>query len=294
MTITTKTTKAIDVNELNASISRLVGLNTKLAKQRAGELTRVVGVSLAPYTRGGHGNVCKFATPACVASCVLWFAGRTNMPETRRAAMRRTALYYLAPELFFERLRRELRREQRNAKRDGARLYVRLNVASDLEYPSELFEEFGDVTFYDYTKDARRAVRGALGLLADNYHVTYSVSELSTFDDVRRVVEFGGNVATVFDCHYCAQHRQFGKLPLRVLFTDRARNLTVDVVDGDEFDARTPWNDGRGVCVGLRLKGTNRAKETARRLDFAKWCSRGRTEVVDTLQRAGTSVVFLS
>ena len=278
-------------NELDANVNELLTLNSKLAKQRAGEVSRVVGVTMAPSKRSGV-NVCKHATPGCIRACVLWFAGRTVMPKNRRAAINRTLLWAYAPQLFYSRLRCELSRQQRNATRDNASLYVRLNVASDIYHGDELLESYPKITFYDYTKDNERATKNALGLHPENYHLTYSVSERSSFDDVRRVIEFGGNVAVVFDAVYTPQFKRFGYLPERVTFTDGKRKLSVDVVDGDEYDARTPHNDGRGVCVGLRLKGTNAAREAARLTGFARDCSRG-SEYTDTLQRKGSAIVRL-
>ena len=278
-------------SELNANVNELLTLNAKLSKQRAGEVSRVVGVTMAPSKRSGV-NVCGHATPGCIRACVLWFAGRTVMPKNRRAAINRTLLWAYAPDLFYSRLRCELSRQQRNATRDGASLYVRLNVASDIYHGDELLESYPNITFYDYTKDNERATKNALGLHPENYHLTYSVSEQSTFDDVRRVLEFGGNVAVVFDTVYTPQFKRFGYLPERVTFTDGKRKLSVRVVDGDEYDARTPTNDGRGVCVGLRLKGTNAARESARVTNFARICSRGH-EYADTLKQLGSAIVRL-
>ena len=75
----------------------------------------------------------------------------------------------------------------------------------------------------------------------------------------------GGNVAQVFDVDYHPQSGRIGDLPESI----RIQGRHWPVVDGDKHDIRLPSIDGRGVVIGLRLKGTNAAKSRARRNGFA-------------------------
>jgi hypothetical protein len=102
---------------------------------------------------------------------------------------------------------------------------------------------FPDVTFYDYTKVAKR--RRAKGFPA-NYHLTFSLSE----DNDRLAyleANEGSNVAVVFDVRKGA--------PLPDTFAGRP------VIDGDISDMR--FKDPRGVIVGLRAKGSRGKSDTS-------------------------------
>jgi hypothetical protein len=72
-------------------------------------------------------------------------------------------------------------------------------------------------------------------------------------------------VAVVFDVDYYPAVGRIGKLPK----TWTIGKHTAPVIDGDKHDVRLPTVDGRGVVVGLRLKGTNKAKARARHQRFA-------------------------
>jgi len=102
--------------------------------------------------------------------------------------------------------------------------------------------------------------------LPKNYHLTFSDSERTNDNFLRRVLENGGNVARVFDVPYHPQSGMLGVLPKTVCVD----GLWVRVIDGDLHDVRIPSVDGRGVVIGLRLKGTNKAKKHARKRGFAK------------------------
>jgi hypothetical protein len=264
----------------NARVESVLSSNAKLEKTPAGGPAIVTGISLAPAKRSGIVNVCRFATRACIAACVLWFAGRTVTAAVRAAAVSRTMLWHFAPATFYARLRRELAALVRRGDREGKRVFVRLNTASDIDHGPEIPSGFPTVTFYDYSKSVERVLRYCRGLLPANYHISLSVHEDSSFADVAAVLRSGGNVVVVVDCYYWGPSKRYGTLPAKVCFLSPAGDrLTVSAIDGDVADVRTPEFDGRGNAVCLRLKGqSNKTKENARKSGFARPWSLGGKE----------------
>jgi hypothetical protein len=282
----------------NARVESVLSSNAKLEKTPAGGAAIVTGISLAPAKRSGIVNVCQFATKACVAACVLWFAGRTVTAAVRAAAVARTMLWHFAPATFYARLRGELAAIVRKGAREGKRVFVRLNTASDIDHGSEIPSEFPTVTFYDYSKSVERVLRYCRGFMPANYHISLSVHEESSFADVAAVLQSGGNVVVVVDCYYWGPSKRYGTLPARVCFlSPDGDRLTVSAIDGDIADVRTPEFDGRGNAVCLRLKGqSNKTKESARKSGFARpWSLGGKehSQRFDLPAPRGTLVVKL-
>jgi hypothetical protein len=272
MTTTTKKTR--DLSKINWSerVNSILSSNAKLEKTPAGTPAIVSGISLAPSKRAGVVNVCKFATAACIAACVLWFAGRTVTAVVRRAAIARTRLWHFQPAVFYARLRAELAKQQEAADEIGARSFVRLNTASDIEHDG-IPESFPRAVFYDYTKSTERVLRYLAGHIAPNYFLSLSIHESSTFADVSAVLQAGGNVIAVIDSYYWGPSKRYGTLPARIVFqsADKSQRLTVDCFDADIQDIRTPEFDGRGRCGVLRVKSqSNKVKEHARKTGFAR------------------------
>jgi hypothetical protein len=282
---------------LVAAVRSILSDNTKLRKLPTGAEVINAGVSLAPSKRSGIVNTCPHATAACIAACVLWFAGRTVTATVRAAAIARTKLWYFFPETFYTRLGRELATLARRAARLQVRAFCRLNVASDIEHPHAIISARPEITFYDYTKDVSRCFRYAAGEFPSNYHLSYSLNERSTFDDVSRLLDAGVNIVSVFNSHYFGPRHRYGILPAQVRFenSDGSRSVVVECVDGDIHDLRVPEFDGSRVVVGLRLKGGTVAKSRAIASGFARtWSEKATREYfVDELRREGLAVVVL-
>jgi hypothetical protein len=261
-------------------VDSVLSSNAKLEKTPAGGAAIVTGISLAPAKRSGVVNVCQFATKACIAACVLWFAGRTVTAAVRAAATARTMLWHFDPTTFYARLRKELSALVRKGARDGKRIFVRLNTASDIDHGTDIPASFPSVVFYDYSKSVERVLRYCRGLYPANYFISLSVHEDSAFADVSEVLQAGGNVVVVVDAYYWGPSKRYGLLPAKVCFVSpTGERITVASVDGDIADVRTPEFDGRGAAVCLRLKGqSNKTKENARRSGFARPWSLGGKE----------------
>lgn len=291
-----ETTKSIDTKSIDTAVRSILSDNTKLRKLPDGSRIINAGVTLAPSKRSGVVNVCPHATAACILVCVLWFAGRTVTRTVREAATKRTRLWFYDPARFYARLRRELNALARKAARDGVRAFCRTNVASDVDHPAEVYESHPDVTFYNYTKNVETAAAYGRGELPANYHVSYSVSERTTFADASMLHALGVNLVVVFNSHYFGPLHRYGAVPSRVIFRDRTtgNEFATDTVDGDIHDLRVPEFDGRGVCVPLRAKGSKTLRETAARMGFIRHHEEGAKWYVDEHRREGIAVVELN
>ena len=245
-----------------------VDANAKTVKgQKKGFLTGVM--YLAPYKGSGR-NVCPLAELAgCAAGC-LNVAGRGGiskggatfatpagpLPDNaiQRARINRTNSLFDDRAAFMARLVGEIEALIRKAERKGLTPVVRLNGTSDIQWEvghpvtrdgveyASIFDAFPRLTFYDYTKIAKRFGRPR----RENYHLTLSYSAASS-DYAEQCIEAHANGA-----------------PLAVVARDvDAKNGDAiaaiahgPIVDGDENDLR--FLDPDGACVVLKAKGRAR------------------------------------
>lgn len=289
-------TQTIDTAKMDTAVRSILSDNTKLRKLPNGGRVINAGVTLAPSKRSGVVNVCPHATAACILVCVLWFAGRTVTRTVREAATKRTRLWFYDPQRFYARLSRELTALAKRAARLGVRAFCRTNVASDIEHPREVYTAHPAITFYNYTKSVEHARAYGRGELPANLHVSYSVSERSTFADCLALNRLGVNLVVVFDSHYFGPLHRYGAIPARVVFRDRTtgEEFSCDTVDGDIHDLRVPEFDGRGVCVPLRAKGSKSLRAKAAAMGFIRHHEDGARWYVDEHRSEGVAVVELN
>jgi hypothetical protein len=191
------------------------------------------------------GVFCSHATQGCLAACLGHSSGRMQMPTHATARDRRTALYIEHQQLFMQMLTVELSRLEEEAKRLGLVPAVRLNGSSDLPWERlhpEIFKEFPNIQFFDYTKVPWRME----GFILDptwpsNYHLTFS-AQPNNREEARDFLDHGGTVAVVFWPELPQSH--WGK----------------PVIDGDKHDAR--FLDQPGTIVGLTAKGKAKQDKT--------------------------------
>lgn len=220
---------------------KLFGSSTKTQLgESLGILTSVL--YLSPADESGR-NLCPHATPACAAACLGHAAGRMAFASMRNPRLWKTALYFGARHLFRRLAALEIAAHERRAKRLGMVPAIRFDGSSDTgeALAGEWPREFPGVRFYDYTKDARRALALAMDRTRRaEYSLTFSYAGTNE-DDARAILAAGGNVATVFD----PDPRRHEPLP--------ARFLGAAVLDGDISDARFLDPLG-GYVIGLRFK----------------------------------------
>jgi hypothetical protein len=171
--------------------------NPKIAKGEGGDFLSVI-MHLAAHTQSGYGNVCTSASNGCSMGCLL-YAGRGQMKSVMGARIARTKLWFKDRQAFLAQLFKELTSHQKKADKLGLQAVARLNGTSDIIWEKqvpELFTKFPDIKFYDYTKHVFRCMKSYK--LPENYHLTFSRSEVND-KDCRRVLRSGKcNVAVVF------------------------------------------------------------------------------------------------
>lgn len=172
-------------------------------------------------------NLCPYSSAGCRAAC-LNTSGRGAFAKTQVARLNKTKWFLNDRKGFIEQLKLDIKALIRKAKREQLIPCVRLNGTSDIPWERiapELFAEFPDLIYYDYTKwpEAARSNRPA------NYYLTQSYNEELP------------NVIT--------------KANLAVVFRKELPNeyMGKRVIDGTEHDLR--FLDDSNVIVGLIAKG---------------------------------------
>ena len=231
-------------------------LNSGNAKTLKGEKVgfRTFGLHLSPATKSGY-NVCQWASAGCRAAC-LDTAGLGCMSNVQNSRIAKTQRFFKDNFGFMSDLRIEIGKAIKSAARKSLTPCFRLNLTSDIPWENirkgrtekppicslNVMEEFPNVNFYDYTKGFTRMMAWLNGKLPKNYHLTFSRSEETSDDRMKKILSLGGNVAVVFR----------GSLPKTY--------LGFPVVDGDENDLR--FKDDKSVIVGLVEKGLAKKDET--------------------------------
>ena len=232
-------------------------LNQGNAKTLKGEVLgyRTFGLHLSPANKSGF-NVCQWASAGCRAAC-LDTAGRGCMSNVQNSRINKTKRFFKDNYGFMSDLRTEIAKAIISAAKKQMIPCFRLNLTSDIPWenirkghtvnselvrPLNVMEEFPNVNFYDYTKGFTRMMAWLNGKMPDNYHLTFSRSEETSDDRIKKILSLGGNVAVVFR----------GSLPKTY--------LGFPVIDGDENDLR--FKDKKGVIVGLVEKGLAKKDET--------------------------------
>ena len=232
-------------------------LNSGNAKTLKGEVLgyRTFGLHLSPATKSGF-NVCQWSSAGCRAAC-LDTAGRGCMSNVQTSRKDKTKRFFKDNFGFMSELRIEISKSIISAVKKQMIPCFRLNLTSDIPWenvrkgvkvnsqlfrPLNVMEEFPNVNFYDYTKGFTRMMAWLHGKMPDNYHLTFSRSEETSDDRIKKILSLGGNVAVVFR----------KELPKTY--------LGYPVVNGDENDLR--FKDPKGVIVGLVEKGLAKKDET--------------------------------
>jgi hypothetical protein len=237
----------------------LLSANSKLRKLpgRAGQY-RAIGLALAPANYSGR-ELCPWRTDGCTVACNGFWSGMNVTISTRQALIGRAILWNYHRDLFVRKLRLELDNFRKLCKRTGKIPAVRLNVSTDIVWERilpELFADFPDIQFYDYTK----ALPKHRPTLPGNYTLCHSFNERTKTADVESIISAGRNVVIAFDSAYAPARKLWGALPESVEFSDDSgREFTLPVINADRHDIRIPAIDGRGVVQGLHGKsGRNR------------------------------------
>lgn len=201
---------------------------------------------LAPYDLSGH-IVCPNASPECIDLC-LNTSGHGKFDKTQAARIKRTKYFYQDKKIFYNQLVKELNSHVRRSEKLGLIPNYRFNGTSDLQvekiYP-QLFNEFSNVQFHDYTKREYR-IR-PVEKLPLNYDLTFSRSEVNHHEAFKNI--YNRRVSVVFST------KKDENLP-KVFTYD---GTEYDIIDGDLDDKQ--FLHGHNVVIGLRLKGDAQIKK---------------------------------
>jgi hypothetical protein len=253
------------------SIIGLLSTNYKMKKGSKFGGADVMGLSILPHKlwqlgfdgqnpKRGIFNACVGASPECAQACLV-YSGQ-NTEDANEVKATRMDAFVREPVAFARILKISIDGHKRDARGfqqprwDGYVPFVRLNVFSDIPWElvfPDLFHEFKDLSFYDYTKvpGRERTIKDA-GI--KNYDLTFSWSGMNA-KSCEYTWDRGGRVTMVF--FKTAQERGFW----RTHSYWRGGQLTqsgMEVIDGDITDIRPydhklvrgpgPW------IVGLRYK----------------------------------------
>tara|TARA_R110002051_G_scaffold230849_2_gene292851 strand:- start:16064 stop:16774 length:711 start_codon:yes stop_codon:yes gene_type:complete len=178
-------------------------------------------------------NTCPWSSKGCSEAC-LNTSGRGRFDSVQNARYKKTLYFFKDKDNFINQLKIEINKAIIKSEKKGLIPVFRLNGTSDLPFHKfNIFEEFPNIQFYDYTKDYKKVLNNNI----PNYHLTFSLSE-SNEEKALQVKQNKHNVAIVFNT--LPKYYKFG-------------NKYYRVIDGDKHDLR--FLDYRNVIVGLLAKG---------------------------------------
>ena len=221
-----------------------VGTNAKTIKGDGSEYLTAI-LYMTPYkvmVDGKSFNSCAMAKQAsCIDAC-LYTAGRGAFNNVQTARQRKAEWFYRDRVGFMKQLYHDIQKFSNYCKKRGIQPCVRLNGTTDIRWElipamphnkMNIFQEFPEVQFYDYTKIPNR-------LIPDTsiYDLTFSYSGVPEYQRfVKTAVDMGMRLAVVF--------RYRTQIPKHF--------MGMDVVDGDDSDLR--FLEPQGVVSALYAKG---------------------------------------
>ena len=228
-----------------------VGTNAKTIKGDGSEYLTAI-LYMTPYKVMVDGKLFNSCSMAAIAACIdacLYTAGRGKFSNVQTARQRKAEWFYRDRVGFMKQLYHDIQKFSNYCKKRGIQPCVRLNGTTDIRWElipamphnlANIFQEFPNVQFYDYTKIANRKCKDI-----PNYHLTWSYSNANA-DYAKlldKALEQGMNAAVVF-------RSNFIQVKPKCWHTWKG----YPVIDGDQDDLR--FLDPRGGhIVALYAKG---------------------------------------
>ena len=223
-----------------------VGTNAKTIKGDGSEYLTAI-LYMTPYKVMVDGKLFNSCSMAAIASCIdacLYTAGRGQMSNVQTARQRKAEWFYRDRVGFMKQLYHDVQKFVNYCKKRNIQPCVRLNGTTDIQWElipamphskMNIFEQFPEVQWYDYTKIANR--RKAKDI--PNYHLTWSYSNADPkyAAMLDTAIENGMNAAVVYRTEY---HKTTWQ--------------GYPVIDGDKDDLRFLDPKG-GHIVALYAKG---------------------------------------
>lgn len=199
---------------------------------------------LAPHTLNNKGiNLCPWASKGCVFGC-LYISGMGVFSNVQKARIEKSDYFVNDKIAFLTQLFNELEKINKKAIKENKQIAIRLNGTSDIDFVAlfnhklnkSVLDLFPNLVFYDYTKNIQKIEKYQN---EQRYHLTFSRSEDTKNEDILKALNYGSNVAIVFNSD---------KFPTNYLNTM--------VLNGDESDIVMVYNKGK--ILGLKAKGKAR------------------------------------
>ena len=233
---------------ISSRVNLLSYVNKKTIKgEKLGYLTGIMYLAPAELAiaSGSLSTACPFASNECKALC-LFSSGFGVYNRVKKARMAKTTFlmgnkkwHELPSQHGLLALKKNIKSLIKRSKKSRMIPTIRLNGTSDYRVHTwGLMQEFKDIQFYDYTKDASRMFDYLRNKLPKNYHLTFSFSG-NNWELCESVLKQGGNVACVFAKKIPKTYKGF------------------TVVNGDKTDLR--FLDKKNSIVGLLPKGKARS-----------------------------------
>ena len=238
-----------------------VGTNAKTVKGDGSEYLTAI-LYMTPYkvwveTLGRYSNSCPMAEQAgCIDAC-LNTAGRGAFNNVQSARMRKAQWFYNDRVGFMKQLYHDVQKFVNYCKKRNIQPCVRLNGTTDIQWElipamphskMNIFEQFPEVQWYDYTKIANRRKAKDIPI----YHLTWSYSNADPryAAMLDTAIANGMNAAVVF-------RSNFIEVKPKCWHTWKG----YPVIDGDKDDLRFLDPKG-GHIVALYAKGAAKKDQT--------------------------------
>ena len=210
--------------------------NTKIKKtQNATDKARLASLSLHPTNT----LICPMQDIAeCKAPCLKDSGMAKVFKSVNKSRINKTNFYLNDKENFIIQLKRELRNFEKLCKKQNVKPYVRLNTISDIAWElktnGSIPQSFPNITFYDYTKIAKR-----LDKTPNNYKLMFSYSNAAAYQSsVRKALKTSVPMSVVF----------YGPIP--------SHYMGKKVVDGDASDIDNLRHKNK--ILGLKYKSVGK------------------------------------
>lgn len=233
----------------------LLGRNSKTKLQDGNECITYC-LHLSPHKESvqyGGENMCKYASPGCVATCLI-HTGLHRMNKSKQRRIERTLWLLKDRESFLERLEAEISKAFVRASKKNLKLAIRLDGVSDYGLSMIFCKIFDQVIFYEYTKDFTRIADWVIERKYwKNLFLTFSWSG-KNIEEVLACLRAGVNVAVPFWPEVPEGSSFFG----------------YPIVDGTYDDRRFMDPTTESTIIGLKFKGSKKKRDFALQQGFCQ------------------------
>ena len=185
----------------------------------------------APHKISGY-NTCANAG-LCAPTCI-YFQGMGRFETVQNARIRKTKLYFEDRDRFLMSINKDIMKAVTWSKKQNLTPCFRLDGTTDIGIAKHFVAQYPTLQFYDYTKILNR-IEKAQNI--PNWHLTYSLSEKTTPQQLEQVLATTTNIAIPFATAPDMTSTLWGR----------------ELVNADKHDLR--FLDGENKIAVLKVKG---------------------------------------